>query len=103
MIREEPLSAPAPLTDRHIVDAFDSGEQALDDWLRRHAKPNQISGGSRTFIISRGANVIGYYALAAGAIASNEAPGRLRRNMPDPIPVIILGRLAVHRPEQSKR
>jgi len=103
MIREEPLSAPAALTDHHTVDAFDSGEKALDDWLRRHAKPNQVSGASRTFIICRGANVIGYYALAAGAITSNEAPGRLRRNMPDPIPVIVLGRLAVHRPEQSKR
>jgi GNAT superfamily N-acetyltransferase len=103
MIQEEPPSAPAALTDRHAVDAFDSGEKALDDWLRRHAKPNQVSGASRTFVICRGTNVIGYYALAAGAITSNEAPGRLRRNMPEPIPVIVLGRLAVHRTEQNKR
>jgi GNAT superfamily N-acetyltransferase len=103
MTGDEPLSAPEALADRHVVDKFDSGEPALDDWLRRRAKANQASGASRTFVACRGANVVAYYALAAGAIASSEAPGRLRRNMPDPIPVIVLGRLAVHRAEQGRR
>ena len=35
--------------------------------------------------------------LAAGAIAHTEALGRVRRNMPDPVPVMVLGRLAVDR------
>jgi GNAT superfamily N-acetyltransferase len=81
---------------------FDCGERALDDWLRRRALANQASGASRVFVICRGVDVIGYYALAAGAIASGEAPGRLRRNMPDPIPVFVLGRLAVTRAEQGR-
>lgn len=97
------ISAPEPLDDRHIVDQFDCGEPSLNEWLHRRARPNQASGASRTFVICRGKRVVGYYALAAGAIASNEAPGRLRRNMPDPIPVIVLGRLAVDRAEQGRR
>lgn len=97
-----PLAAPKALTDRHFVDAFASGEKSLDDWLRRRAHANQISGASRTFVVCRGERVVGYHALAAGGVASHEAPGRLRRNMPDPIPVFILGRLAVDRSEQGR-
>ena len=63
---------------------------------------NQASGASRTFVICRDSRIVGYYALAAGGIASNEAPGRLRRNMPDPIPVMVLGRLAIDRSEQGR-
>lgn len=97
-----PLSAPHPLGERHRTEAFDCGASILDEWLRRRALANQVSGGSRTFVVCRGDKVAGYYALAAGAIASSEAPGRLRRNMPDPIPVFVLGRLAVDRSEQGK-
>lgn len=96
-----PLSAPEPLASHHVTEGFDCGERLLDDWLRRRALPNQVSGASRVFVICRGERVVGYYALAAGAIASNEAPGRLRRNMPDPIPVFVLGRLAVDHVEQG--
>lgn len=99
---ERSLSAPSPLDDGHVVDTFDSGVPILDDWLRRRAKANQASGASRTFVVCRGPDVVGYYALAAGAIASSDAPGRLRRNMPDPIPVMVIGRLAVARAEQGK-
>ena len=99
---EPPLSAPDPLNEGHILDQFECGEPALDDWLRRRALANQASDASRTFVTCRGARVVGYYALAAGGITSSEAPGRLRRNMPDPIPVMVLGRLAVDRREQGK-
>ena len=103
MIPAEPgLSAPEPLNDDHLFDDFESGVAVLDDWLRRRARANQQSRASRTFVLCRGRRVVGYYALAAGAIASNEAPGRLRRNMPDPIPMMVLGRLAVDRREQGK-
>ena len=99
---EPPLSAPDPLNESHVLDQFECGEPALDDWLRRRALANQASGASRTFVTCSGARVVGYYALAAGGITSNEAPGRVRRNMPDPIPVMVLGRLAVDRREQGK-
>ena len=99
---ESPLSAPDPLNEGHILDQFECGEPALDDWLRRRALANQASDASRTFVTCRGARVVGYYALAAGSITSSEAPGRLRRNMPDPIPVMVLGRLAVDSREQRK-
>lgn len=97
------VEPPVALTREHLVARFDSGEAALDGWLTRHAMANQVSGASRTFVLCREGRVVAYYALAAGAVASNEAPGRLRRNMPDPIPVFILGRLAVDRAEQGRQ
>lgn len=102
MSRSDDPSAPEALREAHAVNAFDCGEPTLDEWLRRRARVNEASGASRTFALCRDARVIGYYALAAGAIASSEAPGRLRRNMPDPIPVFVLGRLAIDRSEQGR-
>jgi GNAT superfamily N-acetyltransferase len=93
----EDISAPEPLRPEHDLGAFDSGVPALDDWLRRRAAHNQETGASRTYVIQRKGEVVGYYALAAGAIAHAEAPGRVRRNVPDPIPVMVLGRLALDR------
>ena len=96
------LSPPAPLRDDHNVDAFDSGEPVLDDWLRRRAAANQASGASRTYILCDQTRVIAYYALASGAIAQAAVPGKFRRNMPDPIPVVVLARLAVDRNYQGR-
>jgi GNAT superfamily N-acetyltransferase len=94
---------PEPLSPRHRTDAFDCGEPALDDWLRRRALPNQASGASRTFVVAdTGGRVLGYYALAAGAVARASAGRQLRRNMPDPLPVVVLARLAVDRTAQSQ-
>ena len=89
------LSAPAPLADHHQLGAFNSGVSILDDWLRRRARANQVSGASRSFVICTDDIVVGYYALASGAVSAAAAPSRFRRNMPDPIPVAVLGRLAV--------
>lgn len=95
------VSAPHPLSERHDCSAFDCGEPPLNDWLRRKAIVNQISGASRTFVITgtgaAASRVLGYYVLAAGAASHAETPGSIRRNMPDPIPVMVLGRLAVDR------
>ena len=91
------LTAPSPLADRHQLAAFNSGVPALDDWLKRRARANQASGASRSFVVCDGDIVVGYYALASGAVNAAAAPGRFRRNMPEPIPVAILGRLAVDR------
>lgn len=90
------LLAPAPLTPGHQIDAFSCGESVLDEWLKRRALANQGSGASRTFVVANHENqVLGYYALAAGAIAHREASRSIRQNMPDPVPVMVLARLAV--------
>ncbi len=88
---------PEPLAPHHKIDRFESGEPSLDAWLGRRARANQISGASRTFVLCDDDRVIGYYALASGSADAVEAPGRFRRNMPQPIPVIILARLAIDR------
>ncbi len=97
------LTRPAPLSGTERLDDFDSGEPVLDDWLRRHAAKNEASGASRTFVVCDARRrVAGYYALATGAVTRAEAPGAVRRNMPEPIPVLVLGRLAVDRRWQGK-
>lgn len=92
------LSPPSLLTPAADVSRFACTFPSLDDWLKRRAMANQLSGASRTYVVSEaseGQRVVGYYCLASGALAVVDAPGAIRRNMPDPIPMAILGRLAV--------
>ena len=89
------VSPPEPLRADHDVSEFVSGVESLDHWLKRRALKNQASGASRTFVACQGQRVLAFYALASSAIAVDGASGRLRRNMPDPIPVVVLARLAV--------
>lgn len=90
------LLTPAPLAAQHQLGSFACGEPVLDHWLQRRALANQGSGASRTFVVTDEAlNVMGYYALAAGAVAHDNASRNIRQNMPDPIPVMVLARLAV--------
>jgi predicted N-acetyltransferase YhbS len=96
------LTAPEPLALDHALDAFQSGVATLDGWLRRRARRNEAEGASRTFVICAGRRVIGYYSLAAGSILHTAATGNVRRNMPDPVPVLLLGRLAVDRKWHGK-
>jgi len=92
-----PISPPARLSADHSLEEFDCGEAGLNGWLRRRALRNDETGASRTYVICHGGRVVGYYSLAAGSMARDQAVGRIRRNMPDPIPVIVLARLAVDR------
>lgn len=90
------LSAPEPLLTSHLVDHFICGETILDDWLKKRAMANQSSGASRTFVVAdQDKKVYGYYAMAAGAVSHQLATSSVRRNMPDPVPVMVLARLAV--------
>ena len=89
------LLPPELLADHHNIADFRSGEASLDDWLKRRARANQVSGASRTYVARAGNRVIGFYALASGVVTVESAPGRFRRNMPNPIPVAVLARLAV--------
>ena len=96
------LCAPEHLTPAHDVSAFDSGVSDLDDWLKKRARANEDTGASRTYVVCAGGRVVGYYALATGSVAHVQTLGRVRRNMPDPVPVMILGRLAVDRAWQGR-
>jgi GNAT superfamily N-acetyltransferase len=98
------LGPPQPLTAAHRLDEFECGEPLLDEWLKRRALANQSSGASRTFeVLDDAGQVRGYYALAAGAVSHESATSKVRRNMPDPVPVLVLGRLAVDRGAQAQR
>jgi GNAT superfamily N-acetyltransferase len=100
--RTDRISAPQKLSPDHDLSQFHCGEPTLDDWLRRRALQNEESGASRTYVVCAGKQVVGYYALAAGAATHASAPGRVRRNMPDPLPVMVLGRLAVDQTMQGQ-
>lgn len=90
------LGAPRLLAATHLLDGFGCGEASLDEWLKRRALANQLSGASRTFVVAdQDGCVRGYYAMAAGAVSHQMATSGVRRNMPDPIPVMVLARLAV--------
>jgi GNAT superfamily N-acetyltransferase len=91
------ISPPGVLVDAHRLDDFQCTSSDLARWLIHRARKNHRDGASRCFVVCDDQNnVIGYYALAAGAVSHEIAPGAIRRNMPDPVPVAVLGRLAVH-------
>jgi GNAT superfamily N-acetyltransferase len=96
------LAAPQPIDEDHETGAFDSGVPILDDWLRRRARANQASGASRTYVVCENRRVVAYYALASGSVDINAATARVRRNMPDPVPIAVLGRLAIERTHQGR-
>jgi len=89
------ITAPEPITAAHILADFDCGTASLNDWLKRQALKNEISGASRTFVTCKDLQVVGFYALAVGSVNRKESPGKIKRKMPEPIPVMVLGRLAV--------
>ena len=96
------LSSPVLLTAADQLDDFACGVDSLDDWLKRWAHPNQVNGASRTYVVTDGEKVVGYYCLASGALELNDTPALIRRNMPDSVPVAILGRLAVDKSWQGR-
>jgi GNAT superfamily N-acetyltransferase len=99
----EALSAPQALSGEHDLTAFNCEEAALNDWLRRRARANQITGASRTFVVCAGPTaVVAYYCLSVCAASHGQTTGPIRRNMPDPVPMMLLGRLAVDRGWQGR-
>jgi GNAT superfamily N-acetyltransferase len=96
------IDAPVPLNDSHELDSFCCGVPPLDDWLKRRARANTVSGATQTYVACENTRAVGYFALAAGAVDVVAAPGRFRRNMPDPIPIVVLGRLGINRTQQGK-
>ncbi len=92
---------PRPIDATDDSSNFDSGEPLLDDYLRKRALANHAGGASRCFVTVHDDRIAGFYALAAGSVYHRDAVGRVRRNMPDPVPVILLSRLAVDRRDQG--
>ena len=87
---------PAVLTDSHQISGFDCNNDALNEWLIKRALKNQGSGASRTFVICQDNQVVGYYALASGSVERIISPKSIVRNKPEPISVMVLGRLAIN-------
>lgn len=94
-------SLPRPIDENDDTSSFDSGEPSLDQYLHKRALANHVQGGSRCFVTCRDSRVVGYYSLASASIQHREVAGKVRRNMPDPVPVILLSRLAVDHKEQG--
>jgi GNAT superfamily N-acetyltransferase len=99
----EQLGPVERLTDRHQAEGFDCGNVDLDNWLTRIALVAARAGTAATYVLCRGSRVVGYDALAMGSVSHSSAPSRLRRGMPDPVPVVVLARLALDHSEQGNR
>jgi GNAT superfamily N-acetyltransferase len=97
------ITAPAGLTKDHDISQFDCGNDSLNGWLENKVLSNDTRDASRCFVICDNNKVIGYYAFATGAVDRSEAPSKTRRNMPNPIPVLVLGRLAIDSNHQGQR
>jgi predicted N-acetyltransferase YhbS len=102
-VAQLPLQPPVPLISTHLVTDFDCGVDSLNEWLNKRAWKNQVLGVSRTFVVCDGEIVIGYYCLSSAAIDRIELPKSKQRNMPDPIPSVLIGRLAVDLRYQGRK
>lgn len=91
--------APRPIAAADPTSRFDCGEPSLNDWLSLRALRNETSGSSRTFVsvTTDTGEIAGYYCLSANSLSRADAQGALARNVADPIPVVLIGRLAVDR------
>lgn len=93
------LLPPQPITDAHDVAGFSCGKPTLDKWLRERAVASHLYGDAKTLVVvdpDAGENrVVGYYALAPGSVIRSQVFAKIRQNAPDPIPMILLARMAV--------
>lgn len=92
-------SPPTPITADHRLEGFSCGKPPLDDWLRSHALDNE-GKASRSYVVTArtgedAGSVVAYYTLAVGSVTREEVPRKLRHGLPNPVPVMVLGRLAV--------
>ncbi|MBE0660503.1 MAG: GNAT family N-acetyltransferase [Bryobacteraceae bacterium] len=93
-----------PACKQHDRGAFDCGEEALNDFLRRYARKSHESGGAKTFLaIDDGdGSVLGYYSLCPASIEYARTPELVRRGLArHEVPGFRLARLAVDRKAQG--
>ena len=96
------INAPEPINSQHNIELFDCQKTTLNHWLKNRAQKNEEAGASRTYVIHQDNRVIGYYCLSTGSLLHEDAPKKIKKNMPNPIPIIILGRLAIDYQWQRK-
>ncbi|MYC83791.1 MAG: GNAT family N-acetyltransferase [Acidobacteria bacterium] len=96
------ITSPEPIDERHDVSRFNSGIYSLNRWLQRKARLNEAKGGARTYVVCDGNRVIAFYSLAASSVERQRVSSRVGRSMPEPIPVILLGQLAVDTDYQGR-
>ncbi|MBF0287567.1 MAG: GNAT family N-acetyltransferase [SAR324 cluster bacterium] len=103
MVNNLPLSVPAPIDNTHDTSAFDCGVPALNNYLKKYAIQNHHSGSAKTYVATRGSQVVGYYTLAFGSVTHAETPERVKKGLGQySIPIILLARLAVNLAETGK-
>jgi GNAT superfamily N-acetyltransferase len=88
------LGAPVPIAQAHRVGDFACDRVELDDFLRNRALKTE-GKTARTYVVCQGETVVGFYAIAMGSVQRGQAPGKLRRNAPEQLPVAILARMGV--------
>lgn len=99
----DPIFGPERLSSEHQLGAFDCGVDSLNDYLKDRATSDQSAEKSRTYVICRGRRAIGFFSLAAASVESAEATARAARGQgAQPIPAILIGRLAVDIAEQGR-
>ncbi|MGD9701144.1 MAG: GNAT family N-acetyltransferase [Acidimicrobiia bacterium] len=86
---------PTLLAPDHVLEGFDCGDAALDSWLIHKARHNQRGGSSRTWVVTSDQRVAAFYSSSTAVIVQSDATKRAARNQPDPLPALLLGRLAV--------
>ena len=102
LVSAQKILAPVPMGEDHDVSRFDCGKEPLNDWLKFKATRNE-GRSSRCFVVAQGQSVIGYYTLSSGSVMHGGAPRTLRHNLPDPTPVMVIGRLAVDKEFHGRR
>jgi GNAT superfamily N-acetyltransferase len=98
------ITPPRPLSEADDRNGFDCGRESMNQWFRRHAWANHASGISRANVIcdATTGQIIGYITLSAGQIERAALPKPQQRNKPDPVPVTLLGQLAIHKDHQGR-
>ncbi len=97
------ITRPEIITPDHDLTLFDCGHEILNEWLQKRSLKNQGLNASNTYVICYNKRVVGFYAIATGSIERLYAPSAVTRNMPDPIPVMVLGRLAIDRSYRGQK
>ena len=96
------MQVPEPIQSSHDTSLFDCGNPLLNDWLKCRALANHSGGATRCYVVTQANAVVAYYAMSAGAVTASQATGKVKRNMPDPIPVLVLARLAIDQNFQNQ-
>jgi GNAT superfamily N-acetyltransferase len=99
MTARSTLRAPEPLADKHDLSRFSNGiHPSLDEWPRERARSSEALS-ARTYVVCTAdepERVVGYFSISAAVEQRNALPSaKLRRGMPEQVPLLLIGRLAI--------